>query len=90
MEFSFKEDIAPLIIKIERVLGLSLKVFLVTAILVMVLGIYIANLLFGDNSLKVLEELKHEKSVLTKEIEVLKDENTKLHKEYLEWSDAQE
>ncbi|HHD82054.1 MAG TPA: hypothetical protein ENK82_01715 [Campylobacterales bacterium] len=90
MEFSFQDDIAPLIRKLERLLGLSLKVFLMTAILVMLLGIYIANLLFGDNSLKVLEGLKHEKTVLTQQIEVLKEENTKLHKEYLEWRDAQE
>lgn len=90
MEFSYKEDIAPLIYKLERLLGLSIKVFLVTALLVMVLGIYIANLLFGDNSLKVLEELQHEKRVLSQDITSLKEENAQLHKKYLEWRDAQE
>jgi hypothetical protein len=90
MKLSFTEDIAPIIYKLERLLGLSLKVFLVTALIVMALGIYIANLLFGDNSLKVLEGLKQEKHLLTYEIKLLKEENAKLHKEYLEWRDAQE
>jgi cell division protein FtsB len=90
MKLSFQEDIAPFIYKLEKLLGLSLKVFLATALIVMVLGVYIANLLFGDNSLKVLEELKHEKLVLTQEIQELKEENAQLHKKYLEWSDAQE
>jgi cell division protein FtsB len=55
----------------------------------MALGIYIANLLFGNHSLQVLENLRHEKTMLTKEIEVLKNKNAKLHKKYLEWMDAQ-
>ena len=55
----------------------------------MALGIYIANLLFGNHSLQVLEKLKSEKVTLTQEIEVLKNKNAKLHKEYLEWVDAQ-
>jgi hypothetical protein len=55
----------------------------------MALGIYIANLLFGNHSLQVLENLKHEKIALTQEIEILKNKNATLHKEYLEWTDAQ-
>lgn len=89
MKISFQEDIAPIVDKLEEILGLSFKIFLTTAILVMSLGIYIANLLFGNHSLQVLEKLKHEKQILSTEIEVLKDENSKLHKEYLEWIDAQ-
>ena len=89
MKFSFQEDIAPFIDKLEEILGLSFKVFLSTALIVMALGIYIANLLFGNHSLQVLEKLKSEKVTLTQEIEVLKNKNAKLHKEYLEWVDAQ-
>ena len=89
MRLSFQEDIAPIINKLEEILGLSFKVFLSTALIVMVLGIYIANLLFGNYSLQVLEKLKNERVLLTKEIEVLKNKNSKLHKEYLEWIDAQ-
>jgi cell division protein FtsB len=90
MKRSFQEDIAPFIYKLEKLLGLSFKVFLMTALLVMALGIYIANLLFGDNSLRVLEELKHERKVLTQEIKTLQQRNATLHKEYLEWQDAKE
>lgn len=89
MKISFEEDIRPIIDKLEEILGLSFKVFLTTALIVITLGIYIANLLFGDHSLKVLEKLKKEEIVLTHEIKVLKQENAKLHKEYLEWVDAQ-
>ncbi len=90
MSISFQEDIAPIIDRFEALLGLSIKIFLITAILVMALGIYIANLLFGNHSLQVLEKLKSQKVVITKEIERLKEENAKLHKEYLEWMDAQQ
>jgi len=89
MKISFQEDISPFIRKLEQLLGLSFKVFLSTALIVMALGIYIANLLFGNHSLQVLENLRHEETTLTKEIEVLKNKNAKLHKEYLEWTDAQ-
>jgi len=89
MKFSFQEDIAPFIEKLEEILGLSFKVFLSTALIVMALGIYIANLLFGNHSLQVLEKLRHKEVVLTQEIEVLKNTNAKLHKKYLEWMDAQ-
>ena len=89
MKISFEQDIRPMIDKLEEILGLSFKVFISTALIVMALGIYIANLLFGDHSLQVLEKLKQEKMSLTQEIEVLKDQNSKLHKEYLEWTDAQ-
>jgi hypothetical protein len=89
MKISFQEDISPIINKLEEILGLSFKVFLSTALIVMALGIYIANLLFGNHSLQVLENLKHKEVSLTKEIEVLKYENAKLHKVYLEWMDAQ-
>ncbi|CAA6811897.1 MAG: Unknown protein [uncultured Sulfurovum sp.] len=89
MKIAFEEDIKPIIVKLEEILGLSFKVFLSTALIVMALGIYIANLLFGNHSLQVLEELKQEEKTLTQEIETLKNNNAKLHKEYLEWMDAQ-
>lgn len=89
MKLSFQDDIAPIVKKLEELLGLSFKVFLTTALIVMTLGIYLANLLFGNHSLQVLENLRDERVVLTKEIEVLKQNNAKLHKKYLEWTDAQ-
>jgi len=89
MSISFEKDIKPLIDKLEEILGLSFKVFLITSLIVMALGIYIANLLFGNHSLQVLEKLKREEVTLMKEIEVLKNQNAKLHKKHLEWMDAQ-
>ena len=78
----------PLIKRFEIIFGLSVKVFLITAIIVIALGIYIANLIYGDNSLHRLKYLKKQELILKNEIERLKDENAKLHKLYLEWSDA--
>jgi hypothetical protein len=89
MRISFQEDIVPMIEKLEELLGLSFKVFLSTALIVMALGIYLANLLFGNHSLAVLEKLRHKEVILHKDIDILKNQNAKLHKEYLEWMDAQ-
>ena len=88
MSFSIEHDIEPMIRKFEELLGLSFKVFIVTAVIVTGLGIYVANLLFGNHSLQVLQGLKTEEKILQKEIEEFKEENAKLHKQYLEWSDA--
>jgi len=88
MSFSIENDIEPMIRKFEELLGLSFKVFIATAIIVTVLGIYVANLLFGNHSLQVLQGLKNEEIILQKEIKQLKKENSKLHKQYLEWKDA--
>ena len=89
MTISFTKDIQPDIQKLEKVLGLSFKVFLITTLIVALLGIYIANLLFGNHSLKVLQNLKSNNLVIQSEIVILKKENAILHKQYLEWTDAQ-
>ena len=86
---SVTRDIEPMIRKFEELLGLSFKVFILTAIVVTILGVYVANLLFGNHSLQVLQGLKDEKQHLEVEIEGLKKENAQLHKQYLEWKDAQ-
>jgi len=88
MKISFKEDIEPYIRKLEELLGLSFKVFLATTLVVALLGIYIANLLFGNHSLQVLQNLQKREVSLQSQIETLKQQNAKLHKEYLEWTDA--
>lgn len=76
--------------KFEELLGLSFKIFLSTAIVVIMLGVYVANLLFGNHSLQILQGLTQERKSLKIEIEALKEENAALHKRYLEWSDAKE
>ena len=89
MTISFTKDIQPYIQKLEKILGLSFKVFLVTTLIVAILGVYIANLLFGSHSLQVLQNLKSHNALLKSEIVILKKENATLHKQYLEWTDAQ-
>jgi len=84
----FLNDIVPYIRRLEEIIGLSFKVFILTAIVVTSVGIYVANLLFGNHSLAVLNELKSEKKTLQIEIKEIKEENAKLHKQYLEWTDA--
>ncbi len=45
---------------------------------------YVATLLFGENSLSVLYELKQEKETLQKQSQTLKLSNQKLQKKYFE------
>jgi len=84
----FAKDIAPLIRKFEQIFGLSLKIFIVTATIVIIVGVYVANLIYGNSSLQRLQYLQREKASLEYEIETLKKDNAKLHKQYLEWTDA--
>jgi len=88
MTISFKEDIQPYIEKLEEIIGLSFKVFLATTVIVAMLGVYIANLLYGNHSLQVLQNLRAKNQFLQSEILVLKKENATLHKKFLEWTDA--
>lgn len=70
--------------KVEAIAGLSLKAFLVTAIGILLFGIYVGILIYGENSLTVLNHLKEKKQALTQEKKVLKAKNQKLQKEYFE------
>ena len=85
---NFSRDITPSIRKIEQILGLSIKVFIATAIVVVLFGVYISNLIYGNNSLRIVTNLKEERKYLQEEILVLKKENALLHKRYLEWEDV--
>jgi len=85
----FAKDIEPIIGRVEKIIGLSFKIFVVIATIVVIMGIYIANLIYGDNSLHRLEYLQKEKVIIKNNIEQLKQDNARLHKQYLEWEDAQ-
>ena len=85
---NFRRDIEPTIRKIEQILGLSIKVFIATAMVVILCGVYISNLIYGDNSLRVANNLEKERKYLQEEIGILKKENALLHKHYLEWEDV--
>jgi hypothetical protein len=70
--------------KAEALAGLSLKTLLVTAIGILLFGIYVGILIYGENSLTVLNQLKEKKQGLLQEKIALKKENQRLQKEYFE------
>ena len=70
--------------KAEALAVLSLKTLLVTAIGILLFGIYIGILIYGENSLTVLTQLKEKKQGLFQEEKTLKIENQRLQKEFFE------
>ena len=44
-----------LIKKFEEIFGLSLKIFIITATIVIFIGVYVANLIYGNSSLQRLQ-----------------------------------
>ena len=68
----------------ERYLGLSLGKFLLFLFIIIILGIYLNILLFGDNSLEVLLRLEEYETYLKDEINSYRSENSALQKEYFE------
>ena len=71
-------------VKSGTIAGLSIKTLLITVIGILLFGIYVNNLINGENSLTVLNQLKEKKQALMKEKKVLKNENQRLQKEYFE------
>lgn len=70
--------------KLEQKVGLSLKSILLVFSILIVLGIYIANIFFGKNSIYTLIELRDKKHNLLSEIQKLKNENQVFQKSYFE------
>ena len=64
--------------------GYSLKTFLITALGILLFGIYIGVLMYGENSLTVWNQLKEKKQHLIDEKKHLKVENQRLQKEFFE------
>jgi len=64
--------------------GLSIKALLVTTLSILPFGIYVGVLIYGENSLTVLNHLEAKKTLLVKEERSLKLQNQKLQKEYFE------
>jgi len=64
--------------------GLSLKTLLITTIGILLLGIYVGILIYGENSLTVLQHLEEKKIALKQETIDLKAQNQRLQKEYFE------
>lgn len=68
----------------ERYFGLPTGKFLLAAGIVMIVGIYMGLIFFGDNSLSVLLDLEEHQDYLSDDIERLKAENAALQKQYFE------
>jgi len=75
--------------RVGEILGLSVRVILVTALVMILFGIYLGALIYGENSLTVLNHLKEQKSALMREAKELKSENQHLQKEYFELKQLQ-
>lgn len=58
--------------------------FLSLVLLVCLLGVYFGNLLFGNNSLSVLLDIKDKESQMREEVNHLMHENANLQKELFE------
>ena len=63
---------------------LSLKTILVTLIGILLFGVYMGILLYGENSLSILSQLGDKKESLLNQEKVLKLQNQKLQKRYFE------
>ena len=70
--------------KMKSIAGLSFKTFLITAIGILLFGIYVGILLFGENSLTALSQLEEKKTMLEQDEKRLKRENQTLQKELFE------
>ncbi len=70
--------------KVGAIAGFSFKTLVVTMIGILLFGIYIGVLIFGENSLTVLQQLKEKKQNLIQESARLKNKNQYLQKKYFE------
>jgi len=70
--------------KIVEIAGLSIKTLLITLLGILLFGIYVGVLIYGENSLTVLSRLKEKKHDLIFEARSLNKENQVLQKKYFE------
>ena len=68
----------------EGIADFSFKTFLITALGILLFGIYVGVLMYGENSLTVLNDLKDKKQALVEEKSVIKLRNQRLQKEFFE------
>ena len=70
--------------KEEGIAGFSLKTLLATMLGILLFGIYVGVLMYGENSLSVLNALKEKKEHLIEEKRAIMSENQKLQKIFFE------
>ena len=69
---------------IQRYFGLSLNKFFLLFFIVIALGIYLGVILYGANSMEVLDGLQDYETYLQTQTRELKNENAELQREYFE------
>jgi len=70
--------------RIEVKAGISIKYIMVSFVITLLLGVYIANIFFGTNSIYTLVELREKKRILQNRVHTLKQNNKTLQKSYFE------
>ncbi|MEY3090315.1 MAG: hypothetical protein RL113_631 [Pseudomonadota bacterium] len=70
--------------KEKSIAGLSLKTLLLAVMGILLFGIYVGVLIYGENSVTVLTQLKQKKNDLIWQEKRLKEKNQQLQKEYFE------
>ena len=68
----------------EDMAGFSLKTLLLTLLAMLLFGLYVGVLVWGENSVTVLKQLEKKKAGLSEKIVTLKAENQRLQKEFFE------
>ena len=70
--------------RVEQKAGISIKYILLSFVIVVLFGVYIANVLFGTNSIYTLVDLQERKDSLQQDVYKLKNKNKLLQKSYFE------
>ena len=68
----------------KEIAGLSLKTLLGIILVLLLFGAYIGIILFGENSLTILNKIEAKEQKLKEEIAKYEHENKRLQKEYFE------
>ncbi|SHO80470.1 hypothetical protein MNB_SV-15-1338 [hydrothermal vent metagenome] len=70
--------------RVEYKAGISIKYIVLSFVIVILFGVYIANVLFGTNSIYTLVDLNKRKDLLQQDVYKLKNKNKLLQKSYFE------
>jgi len=70
--------------RVEYKAGISIKYIVLSFVVTVLFGVYIANVLFGTNSIYTLVELREKKDLLQQDVYRLKNKNKLLQKSYFE------
>jgi len=70
--------------QLEYRAGISIQYIALSFVITIALGVYIANVFFGKNSIYTLVELREKKHSLHQEVYKLRQENKRLQKNYFE------